>query len=574
MEAIPECPVRPTRLVPLPAVLLLAPAALAAQEYAPSPTGMPIELAAKPGRALPGGTVTLEGETGRAGTRPVVLLVTPPGAPAESLTAVPGSGGRFRVTYRVPDRLGTYRVAATAPDGKGKATVTFAAVGTGAVPAAVQSAGMALVNSTTKAVGEVRAALTSGPPSPAKDAALERLAPLEQQLAGVPAGLATLRKEMARVFEARAKVAGPIPEWDQYQAELDAWQEDAERAAADLAKLAAGSRAGAERCAAMDAQIEVLTFASEALNYLQLPFDLSVGFWVDKIPGGLVARGTDPKQVTSGEQFALVESMKLAASVITGGPMGLVAALPGLALDVLQYLEKEEFDRYCEKFEGPVTITFIGEAFTRSREPMFDYTISADGRLLLMYPREASGGAVTLRGYIEGAGQFRVGGNPAPISRLAPGPTLFFTTRAPPGGRYWNELGRASQGLLPHTFRIPLEGILAGDSIVLKVLPAAHDFGPMIQGKLVWVIMPLGGLWPEVVAPTFRLQRAHPIIERALRKRPVLDVLRGPNGMLAQGTFARDSSMPDGTARARTTLTIQACNPGCLPLPLTPGGKR
>ncbi|MGH7584839.1 MAG: hypothetical protein ACREMH_01180 [Gemmatimonadales bacterium] len=556
-------------------LLVVLPARAASQGYQPSPKGLPIELKATPAKALPGGRVTFSGETGRAGTRPVVLVVVPPGgAAAESLRAVPGSGGAFTATYQVPKRLGTYRVNATAPDGKGKTTTTFAAVAAAAVPASVASAGRAVVTSTTKAVDAVRASLASQPASPARDAALAKLTPVEEKLADAPKAIATLRTEMTKVFEARAKVAGPIPDWDQYQAELDQWEDEARRAAADLSKLAARSKAGAERCAAMDDQIETLTAASETMSLLTAVTDKTVGFWTDKIPGGLVARSTDPKQVTSGEQFALVQTMKLSASVLTGGGMGLVGAMPGLILDVIQYLKKEAFDRYCEKFEGPLTITYVAEAFTRSGEPMFDYTTRIDGRLLLLYPKGASGDAISLRGYVEGAGRFKVGGNPAPISRLAPGPTLYFTTKSPPGGRYWSELGRPNQALLPHTFRIPVEGILAGDSIVLNLRAADHDFGPLIQGKLVWVIMPTGGLWPEVVAPTFRLQRAHPIIERALRKRPVLQVLQGPNGLLAEGTFVRDSSQPSGTARARTRMTIQACNPGCLPLPLQPGSGR
>jgi hypothetical protein len=246
--------------------------------------------------------------------------------------------------------------------------------------------------------------------------------------------------------------------------------------------------------------------------------------------------------------------------------------VPGLVLDTAQWFLQDYFSQFCDTWEGPLQGTFLGESFTRQGEPFFDYTIQIDGKLKLIYPKNVPAGkALSMLGFLEGNGQFAIRDNPKPIVRLVPGTVMFHRITAPPGSGYWDELGQASRGLLPHSFRIPVKAIMAADSIVLTLQPADHDFGPTIAGLSTWVIMPLAGLVPEVVNASIPMQKAHPIIERVMRRRPVLRITTEGKTMTAGGTFSRDTTNADTTARVRTTLTVKACNPGCLPLPLTPG---
>ena len=71
-----------------------------------------------------------------------------------------------------------------------------------------------------------------------------------------------------------------------------------------------------------------------------------------------------------------------------------------------------------------------------------------------------------------------------------------------------------------------------------------------------------------------QLPRARNVVldmdERVVRRRPILRISTAGKTMSAQGTFSRDTTNADKTARVRTTLSIKACNPGCLPLP-SPG---
>ena len=467
--------------------------------------------------------------------------------------------------------LGHYTVEVTAPDGKGRASTSFRVVAAGVIPSEVAATADSLVLAAQKAIEAATKGVEGLPPSPARDQAEQKLDDLQAEVDRLPAQLAVLREQMSSVFEARADIPKPLPEWTEYVEELETWVPDADAARAKLEKLAASTAAATQGCADLDRYNEMLTFTSEAINFVKAPFELSKGFWVDKIPGGIVARASGADGLSSAEKFALVETMKVAAGALEG-PAGIVGAVPGLILDTAQWFLQAGFEKYCEKWEGPISATFLGESFTRQGEPFFDYTIVLDGKLMLLYGKDVPvGQPVKLKGYIEGAGRFDVRDNPKPVARLVPGTVMFHRVTSPPSSGYWDELGMASRGVMPNSFRIPVTGIMAGDSIMLELGSADHDFGPTIVGVSTWVVMPLGGLVPQILNSNINLQKAHPIIDRVVRRHPVLQISRSQDAMAAEGTFARDTTNDAHTARVRTTLTMKACNPGCLPLPQMPG---
>jgi len=557
-------------------VLVLAPvshpAVLSAQEGF-TPGDLEITVSASPGQVLPGDSVSIGGATGLTGeaSQVAIRIHRPGGAAPTVLTAKPQANGDYEVGFSGAQAAGVYTVEVTAPDGKGHASTSFRVVAAAVIPDEVVAKADSLVLAAEKAVDAAEQGVAGLQPSPARDEAEQKLDEAREQLDELPAQLDALHAQMSKVFQARGKVAEPIPEWNDYLQELEAWEGDADAARAELEDLAAPTAAATEGCSDLDRYNEMLTFTSEAINYVKAPFELSKGFWADKIPGGIVSRIPNGDALTSADKFALVETMKVATSALEG-PAGLVGAVPGLILDTAQWFLQAGFDKYCEKWEGPVSATFLGESFTKQGEPFFDYTIVLDGKLMLLYGKDVPAGQpVKLKGYIEGAGQFEVRDNPKPVARLIPGTVMFHRVTSPPGSGYWDELGQASRGLLPHSFRIPVTGIMAGDSILLELGPADHDFGPTIKGVSTWVVMPLGGLVPQVLNSSIPLQKAFPIIDRVVRRHPVLTIGRSGSSMVAEGTFARDTTNDTRTARVRTELTMKTCNPGCLPLPMTPG---
>ena len=87
----------------------------------------------------------------------------------------------------------------------------------------------------------------------------------------------------------------------------------------------------------------------------------------------------------------------------------------------------------------------------------------------------------------------------------------------------------------------------------------------------IWVVIPLGSIIPEVLDSPFPLQKAHPIIERVVRRHPVLKLSTSNGFVIAQGKFARDTVNADRTAHVTTKLTLKACRPQCLPAGLYKG---
>jgi hypothetical protein len=539
-----------------------------------STDGFPIDVNAKPSTVQPGGIVTIKGTTvASPNGGKVVIRITRSGATPFSLTSTPAGDGTYTVTFSQTTSAGQYQVEAAAPDGKGRATTTFKVVAPAEIPATIASEAEQLIASVEKSLDVAREGLAAQPLSPAKQQAETRLAKAEAELAKAPAQIGVMKQQMTKVFEARSKVKEPMPDWDEYVGKLDTWKDDAESARKRLDQQAAATRAGAKGCAELDQYYEMLTAASDALKLAKTPVDLSLGFWKSKAIDGIANRTTDPRDYSKGEKFAYVQAMKLGVAALEG-PAGILKAIPGFVLDAAKYLHQELFAMYCDKFEGPVQGVFVGESYTVSGELFIHYTIKLDGKMVLMHPRNVPANKpVAVEGYIEGNGQFQVGDNPNVIGRLIPGVALFHKVVSPGGIGYWNDFGQGLKGLAPNYFRVPLRGVLSADSIVLRMpmQAAVTDFGESIKGRTIWVVIPLGSIIPEVLDSPFPLQKAHPIIERVVRRRPVLKLSTSNGFVIAQGKFSRDTVNADRTAHVTTTLTLKACRPQCVPAGLYKG---
>jgi hypothetical protein len=558
------------RIRTLAIVALLSAATAAAQvpDASQSKSGFPIDVSAKPSTVRVGGTVTLKGNTVSTPSQSTVTLtITPPTGAPFSLTTKAASDGAFSSTFNGTKTIGQYRVDAVAPDGQGRASTTFTVGATGEVPAAIAEEMQRLIAAVDQALDVARDGLAAQPLSPAKQQAEQKLATAAAEVAKAPAQVAVFKQQMTKVFAAREKIRAPMPEWDKYEEQLDSWKDDAEVARKRLEQQAQATRTAAQGCAQLDQYYEMLNSASDALDLAKAPLDLSVGFWQSKAISGVVTRTTDPRLYSTADVYAYTTALKLAVAALQG-PVAFMAAIPGFILDAAKYMYQARFGDYCEKFEGPVKGQFVGESLTRTGEFWFSQIIALDGKMVLMHPKNAPANKpIAVEGYIEGNGRFQVRENPNVIGRLIPGTALFHTVRAPAGLPYANDFSQGLKGIAPNYFRVPIRGILAGDSIVLSMpmQPAIKDFGATIQGRLIWVVIPLGGMIPEILDSPFDFQKAHPIIERVVRRNPVLKLRTSQKFVIAENEFARDTTSADRTAHVTTTLTLRACRPGCLP---------
>jgi hypothetical protein len=536
---------------------------------------LPVEVTAAPSKSLQGGRIKLSGKTGLTGaSSKVTLRVKPPGTtPPVVLALKVASDGSFTSVFLNTSQLGVYQVQAIAPDGKGQANTSFRIVAAEVIPTEIGRSVDSLVLIATQALKVARQGVDALPGSPERAEAQKRLSEIDVRMAKLPAQTAVLTQQMQKVFKARAQLPMDNPQWDVYVEKLDEWQADASRRGTAIRGRIKAASAQTQLCGRLDTCNEMLTAASEVMSLVTAPFDFSKSFWIDKLPPAFVAR-SGAGEVSPEKKFVAVQTMKLGAAALEG-PAGMVSAVPGFVIDLAGFVVQQEFSKYCQKFEGPISAAFLGESFTKTGEPFSNYTIRLDGKLVLMYDKSApSNKPIGVIGYMEGNGQFTVRDNPKPIIRLTPGVVLFHKVISPPGSGYFDEIGQGTRGFFPHSFRIPVKGTLYGDSIIIALQPAVNDFSSVIQGRSIYVVMPTGGLVPQIIDSKFPLQKAFPILDRVIRPHPVLHVSY-VGGTRAEGTFARDTTNAEKTARVRTKLTIKACNPGCVKLPLSPpAGKK
>ena len=539
--------------------------------------GSPIDVEVTPSKTMPGGRVTLRGSAVPMGSGShVSIVVQPPaGGKPVALQAPVNAGGTYSVLFGETSATGAYTVQVTAPDGKSKTTATLYVVAAGVIPAAVADDIGALLTASRDALQVIRKVLAGLPSSPARQQADAQLAEAEDRTNEALKQVPFIRQKMTDAFKARASVEEDNPPWDEYVGELEAWQEDAEDRAAALQSTIGDIPAKTQRCRDLDRMVEALTFVSEATAYSKLPGDMSVDFWSGKVPEGFVARLSTSPDYKPATKFVATSMLKTAAAALTGGPAGVIKSIPGLVAGAGQFLLQDVMGDLCERMEGPLSATFLGESFTKGGERFFDYTIALAGKVVFLYEKDTPfGQPVPLVGYLEGNGSFEVRDNPEPIVRLTPGQVLFHKVISPPGSGYSDEIGQFSRALLPHSFRIPLKGRMEGDSIVFALEAADHDFSDVIKGRSIYVVMPTGGLVPQIIDSPIALQKAQPIIDRVVRRHPVLNLTRGAKETVAQGTFARDTTNAGKTARVRTQLTMKACTPSCLALPFSPTKKK
>jgi len=547
----------------LAASTLLIAASASAQVPNSSADGFPIDVSAKPSLVRVNGTVTLKGATVSTSTQSrVVLTITPPAGAPFSLTSSAGKDGSYSAAFNQTNASGQYRVTAVAPDGKGRATTTFTVGAGGEIPASVADEAQKLVAAVDKALDAVQEGVAAQPLSPAKQQTEQKLATAKAQVAKAPAQIAVLRAHMTKVFKAREKLRVPSPAWDKYEQELDDWQENAEAARKRLEQKAEATRAGAQECAMMDQYYEILNTAADVFDLVKAPFDLTLGFWKSKAIDGFVTTSTDPRVYSTADAYALTTALKLGVAAVEG-PAGVIATIPELIFDAAKYMYQARFADYCEKFQGPVKGNFVGESYTRQGEFWFSQIIAIDGKIVLMHAKNAPANKpIVVEGYIEGNGKFQVRENPNVIGRLIPGMTLFHKVVVPP---FWDELSQGIKQMAPNYFRLSVRGVMAGDSIVLTMpMQSARDFEPTMLGRMVWVVMPLGGMIPQIIDSPFEFQKAHPIIERVVRRNPVLKLRTSQGFVIAENKFSRDTTNVDRTAHVTTTLTLKACRPQCL----------
>ena len=533
-----------------------------------------ISVLVTPQVAYPGSSVKVTGKTLALGKSPTVHIAFVLDTRAEhndrahdiSGTADVDSAGKYAVKTRI-DQPGIYRVLVTAPDGKGVDSTTYTLLDPPDVADEVVNGVDKLVTGgMDKLVRTVRAEALSLPANPAKIAADEKLAAVDKQIQDWPAQSAKLKKAIEKfqsiVIRYPASAALFQPQMEkiaEISGELPAEQA---RIDGELAR----SKAQGVTCERIESLIESLKVISAAANFLQQSIgDIGLAFGIDLTSDRFAKKFTPPSlQENAGYALALTEGSKFLQTTMAG-PEAFPVALGVLVTDVSVYMQQKNFEKYCEKLEGPMSATMHAEIF-QGKAPWWTYDMTLKGRLILRYAKNGSpGSAVHVTGEFVGTAT-KLGVWEDALAVLYPvtrkTSTMLRKLVVPPGQPFSDLEGKTIAASSPFGFFIPVEGDLVGSKLTLHLLDARTDISDLVEAQVTYVLVGPMILAPIIVKYDLPFTKAHKLLFRAMNDGPLeLPVVVSRNAMGIERTVRR--TRPGDGNSVDYTLNIRACNPGC-----------
>ena len=552
-------------------LLLVARAGIAQDD----PTArLSISVLVTPQVAYPGSSVRVSGKTLAYGNAPTVRIAFILDTRAEhndkahdiSGSASVDSAGVYSVKTRV-DQPGIYRVKVTAPDGKGVDSTTYTLLDPPDVSDQVVTGFDKLVTEgMDKLVRSVRAQEASLPANPAKIDADAKLAAIEKKMQEWPEQSAKLRKaiEKFQSLSTRFPAAAPL-----FQPSLEKVAEIAGETPAEQARVdaeLARSQAQGVTCEKIESLIESLKVISAAANFLQSKVtDVGLAFGIDLSSDRFASKYTPASlQGNPAMSLAMTEGSKFLQTTLMA-PEAFPVALGVLVADVTAYMQQRNFEKYCEKIEGPMSATMHAEFFQEDA-PWWKYDIGLKGRLILRYAKNDSpGSAVHVTGELIGtAAKLSVWEDALavlyPVTKKTS--TMLRKLVVPPGQPYSELEGKTIAASSPYGFFIPVEGDLVGTNLTLRLLDARSDLSDLVEAQVTYVLIGPMILAPIIVKYPLPFAKAHLLLFRAMNDGPLeLSVVVGRNAMRVQRSAQR--TRPGAGNRVDYTLDITACNPGC-----------
>jgi hypothetical protein len=534
---------------------------------------------AKAGRkvAISGRTLA----TGLASGRPVRIAIDSDDPVLhEQLSAGVGKNGAYASRRFGPVEPGQYRITATAPDGRGTATTTLTAI---AVPDLGERASVALgeaIATVDRSLDEADRAIEAKPDSPARRESHQRLADVRKahQAFGQADPVGAMRGFFGAIQgrDALLETLAPrLRETAATVAELEAQTARLERMQSELGT-------DDKTCEALAVTLEVAKAISTALG-----FEAKLTAQVAAMSKDVVAdvASNRAKQAAGplgglGAGFLVKNGRKLATArrVIEG-----TKSANALMADFAAFATEQVFDAYCKRFAGPVEATFTGKFYRMvhgKRTLWWTQRYKLSGRLLLRYPRSASGPHIRMTGRLEGyAHSFHSwdNGMKAFDEKGIMNGTIVAKLRYPPldikgesGARAMSQgggllsaqvWGSAAGMVFPNSFAMKVRGELDHDSLSILIGKRITDFDA--ADKVVNVIVsPLNTTGPTVVWYPLPYVDAHSVFAGGTGEKPLrLDITTGTRAMTARGKAHHVENTEH--ARGEYDLSFRLCNPGC-----------
>lgn len=546
----------------------------------------PITVEADPVLAPSGSDILLRGKTvAMDAKRPVQLTVTwlrslGPGAagptPAPATFGAPyQADGSFQLKH-LAGREGVYRVDAQSPDGSGKASAEFKVTGFGSWSDNQTEAMENALDLASDLFGNLEQIVDSQPPSPAKQEFKDKVPALRTALAQRKSALGELRG----VFEIYGRIvkASPAtgPAFQKLTRSFTDFQRRSEELTPKMKQALADSKKSNRGCEDLVKVEEGFKLMSALFNLAQAPAKILIAFSADLATS--VAGDKAPPDCENDCKLGFTQAIKLnlwlRPDAIKGATKAkvfgnYVSNLPGLAADLSVFASHALFDKYCERFEGPVTGKMKAQYF-KDGEKWWEYTMQIEGKMTLVYKKGADlSKGVSMSGHLAGTGtRFTVKEDALQVlkRKVLSGAVVVGGTTAPLGVPYSDFEGVMAMQALPTAFFIPVEGELVGDKLKLTLGPSRTDFNTtytVAKGRYaVGGVLSMG----VIVFTSFEVgfDTARGFIDKATDADlgPInMPVSMGRTLMTADRTFTAQRNK--AVAKGEYEVKIKLCNPKC-----------
>ena len=539
-----------------------------------SPAQAPIEIHMNPPMVAPADSVSITGSTMVGGKQhDITIAVTPPQGPAATLTARTSTEGAFAARFGATSSAGTYRVTATAIDGKGIATDSFAVLTLSGMVEQQAAALSELYEALTEANTALATSVKATPPSPPQQEALQRSQDLGSQLAEAPHRIDTYRQalgEIAKLGDQHPILRPPLrPVFDS----LNAQARRARQYTPQLRAHLAASKKAADLCDDLALAQEGLTAIGYALNlsggFFKAVYDLAAGYGFQKLTDYL-AGASGSAMAKSSATTAMDMTFSLAKQYVHKDPVNLKfwsSKSLGLANSLGQIVGGGMFDTYCEKFEGPVS-ALLHVDFLHRGTPYLKYDVQLTGRMEVHYERtKQAGTAAALNGFIEGnATGFRLWDNTSALddTGVCRRMMCFHFDAVPPTSLFFESIGLVARQATLNYFIVRVGGQFADGTVTLEIRDAGQDFGDWVHGQILY--LGYAGVIPEFFKVSVPFQKARFILAKGMRDTPAFPVSIDQKAKVSRigRTFTREERR-GGAEGVVVTLKVdtEACNPKC-----------
>jgi len=557
--------------------VLIFPANIHAQLQKTPPV---VEVTLKPETIIPGMRVEVSGTTTHDNKNLDVNITIAPAAGTGSSVAVKtkaDASGRYAARTPAIATAGSYVVTVTTNGGKGRATAALQVQSPDGIDERINQTGAASVDMAAEALATMEADVAALPPVPETAGTKVRLDKVEQAIGEGKAQFANFARALQRLNAVTNRYpATQAAMLDVYEAANIAAAEIERQRATTAAQIRASRRAG-DICEVLDSVNERLNFLNAFINTIGLQFDacrkaseVSKNWLFNSLPHGVDALADRiPFALPADQKFEATEALKALTPALLG-PIGVFSTVSGMILDVTQYMLSKEYAKYCERFEGPMRTNFDMTFFEKG-QPYWKYIVTLNGKIGLRYAKPVAGRPAVVRGQIEGvATRVDVREDLRVLQPQVKDYVLFRKVIQPISAVWVEDLGAyARQMTSPSYFKIPVEGTLTGDKLVIKLPAAAQtDFKSKIfKARAIYVLFTPGPLpLPETYGFDLPIQPAYFMLSRSMHNTNTLTLTSTGSGLEAKETYVRNSEGAQHDYKVNIKTEIKICNPGCAAL--------